>query len=144
MEFRFQQGLKVSADNLLSNAISNRRNTKRSRTSICFWDVHPTHRRWKIASRRQPIPELVEVGRELGLEVLNRLLIYSGRSLVGTYMLPCLPDFPLRNVERLCFSHAARPVSGWPPLKRQHHGPFGPAPLQSLHPYYEPFCPCVL
>jgi hypothetical protein len=25
MEFRFQQGLKVSADNLLSNAISNRR-----------------------------------------------------------------------------------------------------------------------
>ena len=54
------------------------------------------------------------------------------------------PDFPLRNVERLCFSHAAPPETGWPPLKHQHHGPFGPTPLQSPLPYYEPFCPCAL
>src|SRR5206468_5346874 len=25
----------------------------------------------------------------------------------------------------------------------KHHSPFGPAPLQCLHPYYELFCPCA-
>ena len=28
--------------------------------------------------------------------------------------------------------------------EREHHSPFGPAPLQRLHPYYELFCPCAL
>ena len=38
----------------------------------------------------------------------------------------------------------ALPISGWPrcDVRRQsHQRPFGPAPLQSLQPYYERFCP---
>ncbi|KGD54750.1 hypothetical protein DP49_5089 [Burkholderia pseudomallei] len=35
------------------------------------------------------------------------------------------------------------PLSGWPQPKAGYHGPFSPAPLQRLQPYYEPFCPCA-
>jgi hypothetical protein len=50
---------------------------------------------------------------------------------------------PLRNVEWLGLDHTAPPVTGWPLAKAEHHSPFGPSPLQRLHPYYELFCPCA-
>src|SRR3954447_7563619 len=43
----------------------------------------------------------------------NRLSIYASRPLVGLHLLEGFPDFPLRNVERLCLVHRAPPVIGW-------------------------------
>ena len=54
-----------------------------------------------------------------------------------------VPDFPLRDVERLCLVHRAPPVTGWPVVAAEQRGPFGPVPLQSLPPYYEPLRPCA-
>ena len=73
----------------------------------------------------------------------NRLSIYSSRSLVGLHMLEGLPDFPLRDVERLCLVHRAPPVTGWPLPRAEQRSPFGPAPLQNLRPYYELLRPCA-
>ena len=37
----------------------------------------------------------------------------------------------------------APPVTGWPVISAEQRSPFGPAPLQSLHPYYELLRPCA-
>ena len=143
MEHRFQQRLQVSANNLLADTVRNRRNPQRPRPSGRFRYVHPAHGRRHIAARRQPIPELVEVVAEAILEVLDRLSIHTSRSLIGLHSFEGLPDFPLRNVERLCPDHSAPPVTGWPPARTEHHNPFGPPPLQRLQTYYGLFCPCA-
>ena len=58
-------------------------------------------------------------------------------------MLEGFPDFPLCYRERLRPCHPAPPVTSWPTAAAEHHSPFGPAPLQRLHPYYGLFCPCA-
>src|SRR3954447_1382979 len=143
MEHRFQKRLQVSANNLLADPVSDRRNPQRPRPTGRLWYVHPTHGRRHIAARRHSVPELVEVVAEAILEVLDRLSIHASRSLIGLHTFEGLPDFPLRDVERLCPDHSAPPVTGWPPARTEHHNSFGPAPLQRLHPYYELFCPCA-
>ncbi len=127
----------------MADTVRNRRNPQRPRPSGRFRYVHPAHGRRHIAARRHPIPELVEVVAEAILEVMDRLSIHTSRPLVGLYTFEGLPDFPLRNVERLCPDHSAPPVTGWPPARTEHHNSFGPPPLQRLHPYYELFCPCA-
>ncbi len=37
----------------------------------------------------------------------------------------------------------APPVAGWPVASAEQRSPFGPAPLQSLHPYYKLLRPCA-
>src|SRR6516164_11654565 len=130
MEPMFQQGLKIPANNFLGDAVSDRRNSQWSRSALCFRNVHPTNRRWKVAPGGQPVPQLVEV--------------YASRSLVGLHFLESLPDLSLRDVERLCLSHAAPSITGWPPAKAGYRCPFGPAPLQDFQPYYGQLRPCAL
>ncbi len=143
MEHRFQQRLQVSANNLLADPVSDRGNPQRPRPAGRLRYVHPTHGRRHIAARRHSIPELIKVVAEAILEVLDRLSIYASRSLIGLHTFEGLPDFPLRDVERLRPDHATPPVTGWPPARTEHHNPFGPAPLQHLQPYYGLFCPCA-
>ncbi len=45
--------------------------------------------------------------------------------------------------QRLCLSLGAPPVTGWLQAWAEQRGPFGPVPLQDLHPYYEPLRPCA-
>jgi hypothetical protein len=49
VERRLQDRLQVASDNLLSDAIGNRRNTQRSRSAIRLWNIDPPHRRRKVA-----------------------------------------------------------------------------------------------
>jgi hypothetical protein len=61
----------------------------------------------------------------------------SGRSLVGLHFLEGFPDFPFGDVERLYLVHGLLllPVGfSWPVVSAEQRSPFGPAPLQSLHP----------
>ena len=55
------------------------------------------------------------------------------------------PDVqPLKSTgERLCLTHRAHPVTGWPRALVEQRSPFGPVPLQNLQPYYGPLRPCV-
>ena len=135
--------LQIPTDNLLRDAIGYRRDAQRTRAAARFGDVHPPHRWREVAPRGQPVPEPVEVAGKAGLELRNRLSIYSSRSPVGLHLLEGLPDFPLRDVERLCLGHAAPPVTGWPPAAAGYRSPFGPVPLQDLHPYYGLLRPCA-
>src|SRR6201998_1749794 len=87
--------------------------------------------------RRQPVPELIEVVCKISLKVRNRLSVYSSRSLVDLHLLEGFPDFPFGDVERLYLVHRLLllPVGfSWPVVSAEQCSPFGPAPLQSLHP----------
>ena len=46
-------------------------------------------------------------------------------------------------VERLCLVYRAPPVTGWLWAAAEQRSPFGPVPLQNLHPYYELLRPCA-
>jgi len=69
---------------------------------------------------------------KVGLELRNRLSIYSCRSLVGLHTLEGFPDFPFGDVERLYLVHGLLPlpVGLWPRLNNA-------AP--SLQPHYRTF-----
>src|SRR5262245_59429864 len=96
-----------------------------------------------IAARRQPVPELVEVVREISLEVCNRLVVDACRSLIGSYALVRFPHLPFRNVERLCPIHEAPPIAGWSQARAKQRSPFAPVPLRDLHHYYGLLRPCA-
>ena len=68
VKHRFQARLQVPTGNLLSDAIRDRRDAQRARTTVCLRNIDPPHRRRKVAPRRQPIPQLVEVVRKINLE----------------------------------------------------------------------------
>src|SRR4029077_14743759 len=130
----FQIRLQVPTGDLLSDAIRDRRNAQRARATVCLRNIDPPHRRRKIAPRRQPVPQLVEVIRKISLEVCDRLSVYSSRSLVGLHTFEGFPDFPLGDVKRLCLVHGLLPssVGPWPRLNNA-------AP--SVQPHYRAFIP---
>ena len=66
---------------------------------------------------------------KLGFKLLDRLPIYSEPPPVGLHTLVSLPDFPLRDVKRLCLVQAAPPITGWPPAKTEQQQPL----RSSLH-----------
>ena len=45
-----------------------------------FGNGDSTNRRWKVAARAHPIPDLVEVALQIGVELLDRLPIHAGRT----------------------------------------------------------------
>src|SRR5260370_28391929 len=145
MEDRFQDGLQVALDDFLGDSIRDRRNPQRSgfRLAVALRDVDPSNRWGQVAPRGHSVPELVEVIGEVSLEVCNRLSVYSSRPLVSLHLLEGLPEFLLRNIERLCLVHRAPPVTSCLWAMAEQRGPFGPVPLQNLHPYYRPLRPCA-
>src|SRR5215467_1621918 len=131
MKHWLQDRLQIMTDDLLSDAIGDRRDAQRPRPTIRFRDIDP-HRRRKVAPRGYPIPEFVEVAREVGLKVRNRLSIHSSRSLVGLHTLEGFPDLSLRDRERLCLVHGLlpQPVGQRPRLNNA---------TPSLQPHYRAF-----
>ena len=143
MEDGFQDGLQIPFDDFLCDSVADRWDTQRPGPSIALGKVNPPHWRRKVAPRGHPIPEPVEVVRKINLKLGNRLSVYSSRSLVGLHLLEGFPDFPLRDVERLCVGHRAPPVTGWLWVAAEQCSPFDPAPLQSFPLYYELLRPCA-
>ena len=101
VEHRLQIRLQVASGDLLGDTVGDRRNAQRARATVCLRNIDPPYRRRKIAPRRQPVPQLVEVVRKISLEVCDRLSVYSSRSLVGLHTFEGFPDFPFEDVERI-------------------------------------------
>jgi hypothetical protein len=104
MEIRLQQRLQVPLDNHLGNPIRYRRDAQRPLAPTFLRNLHHPHRRRKITPRRHPIPELIEILLKILLKILYRLPVYSRSSLVRSYPLECLPNYPLRDPERFRFT----------------------------------------
>src|SRR5262249_24691292 len=126
MEHRLHNRLQIAPGDLLSDEVGDRWNTQWPRPTIYFRNIDPPHRQRKVAPGRQPVPELVEVAREVGLDLRNRLPVYSSRSLVGLHTLEGFPHLPLRDVERLCLVHGLLPLPdgvSWPAASAEQTQP---------------------
>ena len=101
MEDRLLDGLQIPFGDFLGDSVGNRWYPQRPcfRRAVALWNLDPSNRWRKVAPRGHSVPELVEVGRKISLEVRNRLSIHSSCSLVGLHLLEGFPDFPLWNVE---------------------------------------------
>nr|WP_201749481.1 hypothetical protein [Micromonospora sp. 4G51] len=69
--------------------------------AVLFRNLHRSHRRRKIRPRRHPIPDLVKVVFQIGLEVGDGLPVHPRRTLIALHLTKRLPDLPLRNLKRL-------------------------------------------
>jgi hypothetical protein len=110
-------------------------------------DLHRPDRGREPGPRAHPIPDLVEVVRKTGLELVEILPIHPRRALVGPDPPPRLPDHRLGNRKRLVFG--LRHVRSLPPEAHapvdRSDSPDQPAPWlhphpskQELHGYYGP------
>src|SRR5204863_9531006 len=96
------------------------------------------HRRREVGARGEPVPDLVQVVLQIGLELRDRHHVHAGCALVRLDLLPRLPDSPLRDIERLarCFQLVhATPPPGSPGVDRTNTVTNDPVP--SLRPHYK-------
>src|ERR1017187_6278869 len=98
----------------------------------CLRYFHRPHRRRKIAARRQPIPDPVQVPFQVSSEIRNRLLIAACRSLIGLYPFIRLQYLPLRNHKRLCLGHRLLPLLVDPWTSAPQLTPFAPSCFQNF------------
>jgi len=143
MKHRFQYGLQDSLHNRLGDAIRDRWNSQRPRSSIVLRDVYPANRWRKITARRHSIPDPIEIILQIAIECRNRLAVYSRRSSVCLHPLVCFPYSTLRNTKRFCFVHRSPPLAGCSYNIAEQRHPFAPLSLQELQHYYGRLRPCV-
>jgi len=65
---------------------------------MILWYFDATHCRWKIGSRRHPIPDFVQILLEILFKVLNRLTVYSCCAFTGSYAFICLFNYLLGSI----------------------------------------------
>jgi len=75
MEDRFQLRVQFPLDDHLGDAIPYRRYPERPSSPVRLPDVHPLHRRRNMASRRHPVPDLVQIILKVVFERPQRHLI---------------------------------------------------------------------
>jgi len=128
VEYWLHLRLQIQACDRLSDAVRHGGHTEDpDPMSICLWYVDFPHWRWEVTPGGHPIPEFVEVPFQVLLELFDRLLIYTSRSVIGFDPLVSLPDYPFGNCKRLVlllrFAHRLLPT-GWPPGEPEHPAPF--------------------
>ena len=137
MEPRLHQRLQKHGCRRLRNPVSDRWHAEHpGPRAVRLGDLHRPDRGRKERPRTHPIPDLVEVVRKLGLELIQLLPIHSRRTLVGLDLPPRLPDQQLGNLKRLLSGFGmlifASSRSLTAPVERTDI-PGEPAP--SLHPH---------
>ena len=114
MEFRFHGFLQPGRDHGLRDSVRDSRHAENpGPRAMRFRYFHRFHRRREVAARGHPVPDLIEITLQIGLEILNRLLVHPWRALVGFHFQPGALHLLLRNLERLAcrflLAHAIPP-----------------------------------
>src|ERR1700723_502536 len=112
VKHRFQNWLQVSLHYRLGDAIRDRRNSERPRSSIPLRYVNPAYRRREVTARRHPVPDSIKIITQILIEVCNRNAVNSRRPSVCLHPLVCFPYVTLRNTKRFCFVHRSPPLFG--------------------------------
>jgi site-specific DNA recombinase len=100
MEDRFCSRSQYYRHRSLGDPVGDTRYPKRPYATSAFRYFHRPHRRRKVASRREPIPELIQVVLLILRELRQRLPVHTSRSLVGLDLLICVPHQNLRDIKR--------------------------------------------
>jgi len=101
MEDSFRSRTQYHRHRSLGDPVGDTRYPKRPYAASAFRYFHRPDGRWKIASRREPIPELIQVVLLILCELRQRLPVHTSRSLVDLDLLICVPHQNLRDVKRL-------------------------------------------
>ena len=104
MEPRFRPLPQIRGHDRLSDPVRDRRDTEQTDpVAVRLGDLHCSDRRRKVGPRTHPIPDLVEVSLQIGLELVQGLPVHSRGTLVRLDLPPRLPDHQLGNHKRLAF-----------------------------------------
>jgi len=91
MEDRFGPRLDHPRHHRLRHPIPDRRHAQDSRApAMRLRDLDRTHRRREVGARGEPVPDLVQVVLQIGLELRDRHRVHAGRALVRLDLLPRL------------------------------------------------------
>jgi hypothetical protein len=101
MEDSFRSRTQYYRHHSLGDPVGDTRHPKSPYAASAFRYFHRPDRRWKVASRREPVPELIQVVLLILRELRQRLPVHTGRSLVGLDLLVCVPHQSPRDIERL-------------------------------------------
>ena len=97
-----------------------------------FRYFHRFHRRREVGARGHPVPDPVEIILQVGLELLDGLLVRPRCAFVGLHLEPGVPAPPASRSETACLLVSARPrdssQASWLIRKTNHGqpGPFAP------------------
>jgi hypothetical protein len=136
MEVFLQLRLQELLDHRLSNAVSHRRYPQRSRPAIGLGYLDPPHSSRHVAARGQPIPQLIEVVRQVLFELLDRLTVDACRALIDLHSLIGFPHLTFGNGKRLCRIPRDPPVSGCRAVLGWIGQPLRSSPITGLRRYH--------
>jgi len=101
MEDRFDLALQPPRYHRLRDPVRDGRDAEHpGPLSVRFRYRHRGHRRREVTARGHPVPDLVQAAPQILLELPEGHPVHPWRAVVGLDLLVCLPDLPLRNVER--------------------------------------------
>ena len=132
-------GSKLHGHHRLRDPVRDRRHSQHSDPTLMrLRDLHCPDRRRKPGSRAHPIPDLVEVALQIGLEHVEILTVHSRRSLVGLDLPPRLPrpsawESQTASLRALACWASPPPRTYAPRLNEPSFliaGPFAPPPPQ--------------
>ena len=114
MEFRFHDFLQPGRDHGLRNSVRDGGHAENPGSrAVRFRYFHRFDRGREVAARGHPVPDLIEIPLQIGLEVLNRLPVRPWRAFIGFHFQPGVPHLLLRYPERLAcrflLAHAIPP-----------------------------------
>ncbi|MDT4852325.1 hypothetical protein FQZ97_865520 [compost metagenome] len=109
MEDRVQLRLDEKLDHGLRDTVTDRGHSQLARASRCLGNLYLLDRRREVRPRRHPIPQLVEILRQVPLEIGDGFIVDASSTAVGPDLLVGLPYRALRNVIRFRRVHAAHP-----------------------------------
>ena len=102
MEPRFRPFFQMHRHHRLRHPVRDRRHTERpDPAAVRLGDLHRPHRRGHVAPRAHPVPDLVEVVLQIGLELAQRLLVHPRSPFVACHPPVRLPHRLLGDIERL-------------------------------------------
>src|SRR6266540_1012613 len=102
MEGRLDPRLQSAGYHRLSDPVGHGRHPQNSGApTMRLRYFHRPHRRREVAPRGHPIPDLVQIVLQIGLEVLDGAPVPPRCTLIGLDLLPRLPNLRFRDLERL-------------------------------------------
>src|SRR5665647_1083691 len=116
MKYRVEYRFNDELDNGLPNPIRDGGYTKFTKATRCLWNFNLPDRRREIRPRRHPVPQLVEILRQVLLKHRDRFIVDAGSASVGLHFLVRVPHGAFRNTVRFCRCHVTHPrMAGWRP-----------------------------